>query len=425
MHIGARLKRLRKNKGIGQSKICEGLVSPSHYSNIESGRYEASPEVLKSIAERLSVPANYLLGTDDYSPEIAALLNEYADMIDSKQFDKASSFINKHTGTLNFISSIKQETDYLLMRCLHEIQKTRVEEGRKFFDEASFYLTKKNLKYFSHRTKFNYYYTSGLLYFYDRKFKESINMYAQALRRAENEKDEAKMLYNTALAYLQINEIRKAITNTNRAKNILSKIETEELLIHVYILLGVLYFEISEFELATDELKNGLVLTEENNYEEEKAKILHNLGLVFSKTEDYNEALEYFFKSLKIKTNISSPDKFITYYSILNIYSETEDTENLNKYLILAKNEATSAHEEHRLNNMEANMEFFNGNRKKYEQLKEESLNYFYENEHWLDIENEAKKLSKYFFDLRKYKKAYQYLEMENQALEYLYKDRA
>lgn len=425
MQIGGRLKRLRKIKGIGQSKICEGLVSPSHYSNIESGRYEASPEVLKSIAKRLEVPKNYLIGINEHSNEVSKLLNEYTELIDSNQLEKASYFINKNAETLIYIASLKQETDYLLLRSLHEIKKYNIEEGRQLYNEVSLYVTKKNLIHFSNRTKFNYYYISGLLYFYERKYKESINMYSQALRRADNARDEAKMLYNSALAYIRLNEMRKALSNTKKTKNIFSQVGSIEELIHIYILLGVIYFELSEFDPATEELMSGLKLAEEYKFEEEKAKILHNLGLVFYKTEDYMEALEYFFKSLNIKTRISSPDKFITYYSILNIYSLKKDTENLKKYLNLAKNEAKTAHEKNRLKTIEADMELFNGNEDKYVQLKEKSLNYFYENEHWLDIENEAKKLSKYFFDLRKYKKAYQYLEMENQALEYLYKDRA
>ncbi|UTR08884.1 helix-turn-helix domain-containing protein [Evansella sp. LMS18] len=425
MHIGSRLKRLRKNKGIGQSKICEGLVSPSHYSNIESGRYEASPEVLKKISQKLEVPENYLLGIESHSEEIAALLEDYHHLLRTDQLTEATDFHEKKAEQLKYIPSIKQETEYLLLRSLHAIKNADVHEGRLYFDEVLYYVTKKNFRYLPNKIKFIYYYIGGLLNFYERNYKESIHMYRQALRKAENESDEGKILYNTALTYMKVNEVRKALNNTLKAKDIYSRSGSHEKMIHAHLLLGIIYLDLSEFTNAKIEFNNGLKLTKEHNYEEETAKILHNLGIIYFKTGDYDTALGHFFKSLEKKDEINSVEKFITYYSILAIYAEKADVDNIQKYLPQAQSEAETSHEYYRLKSIEADMELFNGNKNKYEQLKETSLNYFYENEHWLDIENEAKKLSKYFFDLRKYKKAYQYLEMENQALEYLYKDRA
>ncbi|WP_420167139.1 helix-turn-helix domain-containing protein [Caldalkalibacillus thermarum] len=52
---------IRRSLGVSQEWVAKGIVSRSHYSNIENGRYMPAPDVLELIAKKLNVPDKYLI----------------------------------------------------------------------------------------------------------------------------------------------------------------------------------------------------------------------------------------------------------------------------------------------------------------------------------------------------------------------------
>ncbi|MBL0386065.1 helix-turn-helix domain-containing protein [Tumebacillus sp. ITR2] len=61
MSLGSKIKELRIKKGLTQSDLGSGLVTPSMISQIESDKANPSYKVLEAIAERLEEPLEYLL----------------------------------------------------------------------------------------------------------------------------------------------------------------------------------------------------------------------------------------------------------------------------------------------------------------------------------------------------------------------------
>lgn len=81
--VGQRIQEVRKERGISQSDLAERLsISPSHMSNIETGRTNFGVDIFKRITEVLQISADYLLRsnvpavTDIYADEIAALISD-------------------------------------------------------------------------------------------------------------------------------------------------------------------------------------------------------------------------------------------------------------------------------------------------------------------------------------------------------------
>lgn len=72
MKIKDKIKRLRKNKGLGQKQLAEIVgINTTHLSRLETGRYQPSVEVLKKLADALQVTTDYLVSdTDDEAEEI-------------------------------------------------------------------------------------------------------------------------------------------------------------------------------------------------------------------------------------------------------------------------------------------------------------------------------------------------------------------
>jgi len=81
--IGQRIQEVRKDRGISQTDLAEQLnISPSHMSNIETGRSNFGVDIFKRITEVLQVSADYLLRsnvpvvTEIYADEISALISD-------------------------------------------------------------------------------------------------------------------------------------------------------------------------------------------------------------------------------------------------------------------------------------------------------------------------------------------------------------
>ena len=83
--IGARIKKLRKEKGFTQEKIAEDLdISVSYTSRLERGVEKINLEMLVKIATFLEVPPSFLLDgvarvekTDYLHNDLIEIINKY------------------------------------------------------------------------------------------------------------------------------------------------------------------------------------------------------------------------------------------------------------------------------------------------------------------------------------------------------------
>ena len=80
--VGQRIQDVRRQRGMSQTDLAEQLnISPSHMSNIETGRTNFGVDILKRITEVLQISADYLLRsnvpafTDIYAEEIADIIS--------------------------------------------------------------------------------------------------------------------------------------------------------------------------------------------------------------------------------------------------------------------------------------------------------------------------------------------------------------
>ncbi|MBU9713612.1 tetratricopeptide repeat protein [Evansella tamaricis] len=428
MHIGTRLKKIRKIKKLGQSKICHNIISTSHYSNVESGRYEASEELLIALAVRMEVPENYLLRSDEFSEELELLLEDYQKSIKSN-LNTADQFLEDNKKKFEYILSMDQEITFLLYNCLHLLLKKNLTDASEKFEELSIYINSDTIHHFSRDHLFFYYYCSGLIKYYERNFKEGFDLLRKALLYLEkhNIHYEGRIFYNLALICFHLNKMRKAIAYIEKTISQFTNSEEWNVVVECYGLRGVFYTEIYDYKNAIESYDFALNLSTKYNYDLSKGKLLHNLGMVYFKISDYKSALDYLNKSLDHKLNHKSNnhDLFITYLAIIDTKLEMNNNESINDLFDRAKKLTNTQIEEYRLQELNARLAFLSNDFEKYEKQMIECIEYYYENKHWHDIENRAKELSDYYYEQRKYKMAYYFLNIELEARDYLYKQRA
>jgi|GEM_PF-6672696 len=92
--IGEKIRELRRQRGMTQSSLGQGIVSASMMSQIESGRTRPSYTLLKSIANKLDVPVEYFLNDleDHFATSARLQLAEFWFL--TQQYEKVFGVLN-------------------------------------------------------------------------------------------------------------------------------------------------------------------------------------------------------------------------------------------------------------------------------------------------------------------------------------------
>jgi transcriptional regulator with XRE-family HTH domain len=120
--LGDRLRDSRVSRGLSQSALARGLVSPSYVSLIESGRRLPEREVLEAFAERLGTTSEYLRTGADAATAREELLNlRYAELaLANGQLDEAlrgfqeltrSSLLSRHQAEWGMARTLEARGD--------------------------------------------------------------------------------------------------------------------------------------------------------------------------------------------------------------------------------------------------------------------------------------------------------------------------
>lgn len=93
--IGQRFKKIRKDKGISQKELCDGICSDSVVSHIETDRQYPSAHIWGKLAERLSVPVYAIMGEQEKEMDVSFQLDMIRVYIEKDDITHALDIINK------------------------------------------------------------------------------------------------------------------------------------------------------------------------------------------------------------------------------------------------------------------------------------------------------------------------------------------
>ena len=124
MTLGKKIKKLRTEKKITQSRLCSGKITRNMLSEIECDKASPSLGTLSFIADRLGVSLSYLLSDDDSSfyYEKKDKINEIKKHFSLKEYQKCIDL------TL-FLKETDDELAYILAHCYFEIARKRILDG--------------------------------------------------------------------------------------------------------------------------------------------------------------------------------------------------------------------------------------------------------------------------------------------------------
>lgn len=410
MHIGLRLKKARLNLGLTQSDVCNGIISVTHYSNIESGRYFPSNDTLKFLAERLSLPLEYITLTGKHSSIIECILTDFLNLLYEEDYGEISEFIEENEYSIKYISSYEQEFYYLLLYSYWYYISNK--DFTNFFEkEIKQFMSESTFQSFKTETKGMYYYIEGL-YLYTKNNKvESLHSFHNALQNIPTDQIRARLYYNLAFSYYQLFNYIIAKDFAKEAYNQYLHLHNWSKVADCYNLYAIIHRLLGKLEIAEEYLKKGLDITKKEQNFKLTAMLLHNLALVYRDSKKYALALQTINECITYKEMLNL-NILISYNTKLEILFLLEDLDNFKLLLQNLKKEDMTETQYSNLLYLEAQLAFVEEDYNKYEKLMISAISFFKKHHILNTLEKSALELSQYYEKNKKYKKALYYNQL-------------
>ncbi len=413
MHISNRLKKIRKLRKIERNDLAKGIVSYSHLSNIETGRFEPSSDILIALAQKLNVPSDYLVRTSEKDMSLEKLLLELKSSIDNLDLERAVEIISDIHSRVPYINSIYQETFFELLEGYYLYKKENYDNSFRIFEKNVLpHIVDSNIDTLPTEFKEVYYYLLAVKYYFSGDYDSSYLYFERQLLLVNSNFLKAIINYNLALVFMRLNKMNDAVIFAQNALDLhlherqwYKAAETDNLL-------GIIYWEKYDLINAEKHLINALEMTNQYNFDVLKPNIFHNLGLVYKEENKINKSLEYFFRSLKLKKEAQSNNIQATYRAILNILLVQNLLGKAKGFLEEAKQFSTVEEDKFQLKIVEARINYRLNEYDRFEAFMKESVNYFQLIGRWKVVLEIAEDLGDYYVSLRKYKLATKYFKI-------------
>jgi len=409
LHIGNRIKIIRESLGIERKELCAEIVSYSHLSNIEAGKYVGSEDILIAIADRLKVNRDYFLKYNIDDPKMNVLLKQLKTMLDSDKIAEAEELVKQIENQYDPIYSLRQEFLFILLKIYTLLKIGQSPLALEFFDSHILpYIAEDNLPMESSEFQETYFYVSGSVYYLKRDFNKSYYSFSNQLPFLTDDFPRAKALYNMALSLSQLSDIQNAILQVEKSNHLFLKSHQWHYVANSENLLGTLYWKNKDYKNAEKYFLKTLELVRNFQFCDILPMLLHNLGLIYKKQSLSDKAIKYLYDSLTAHKK-QNKNSFPTYKAIIDIKLRMNLLEEVSTILEEAKRMCRNAKDENQLVVFEARLALKLDNPLKYEKLMNRAIIYYYNNQLFEEISELGEELGDYYENIKKYKSASHY----------------
>ena len=403
MEIGDKIKYYRKQKGLSQEELAMDICTRSYLSKIENNVAKPHQNTINLLFQKLGVPSTEAATIN--TEEINGKLYEWYEIIKSRDNDKARKLevsINEEIFKLDDLTTFIQ---YQLFSLRYQLLLRNMNESKQLILKLE---SVEN--HLSEKQKYYFYYFYGLYKYIQDDFIDSLEYYSKAEKIDQQiHINEPDLFYLLSLVHsrlyhisLSIHYANMALTGFNHDLDYMKIIETRSIL-------SINYIYLEEYDKAKHHLLSSLKIAEKFNDTYLKNNIYHNLGYLYSKTNNHHKAIDYYFKSMNLKKGeIEKVTNTIYYltesYFALNQINAAEEW--LEKGLNIAeeKNMKSLQIKYHLLK-----LERCHEKDKSLKFIEETGLTYLEEKKMWKELSETTKILANYFANQQHYKTAYQY----------------
>ncbi|MDQ0482477.1 hypothetical protein [Guptibacillus hwajinpoensis] len=403
-----KINRLKKNLTLSQA--AKGICSISYLSKIENGSLDPQSDIEQLMFMRLEIPneeAKQLPSIEELSYQLTKGYREI--LLDNKigVIEAYNEIRQNYTDlilhpNINFKYVLFELRYYLL---IHDLPSAY--ENLNYLNQFSNHLSTQEIYFYT--------YCKGILF----SMKKDYNIGLKYLLEAQNLQEQLdlnndRISYHVSLTYSHLNKPLLAIENGRKAIKSLECIELTSNERNIRLILAINYGKLKMFSHALIEYEIVLERVLEVGTKKDVAMIYYNIALLYVKSNDSDQSIIYFLKSLNYR---SKEDPY--YFSTKRLLAREYFTlMKYNKALFLIE-------EAYQLVDKTQNIEEYFKikllryqiiNRDKYNKeaisfLEKKVLPFFIKHERGDLIVEYSELLSEYFSRKQQYKKAHMYIQ--------------
>ncbi|QST00869.1 helix-turn-helix transcriptional regulator [Pontibacillus sp. ALD_SL1] len=417
MHIGRRIKYVRQLRGLSQNELSVGVVSATHLSNIESGKYVPSKDILVLFADKLEVDEAYLLEYEYMDTALIDQIIELKDAVIIGDGARVKSLLN-HLDSLEdqVAKGIYSELLFTLIKGAHFMKSgCNTEEMASIQLLINLYIKDgETLDDKVFLSFYDYYY--GLYHFQHNHIHASLKHYYRLVSQTQDELEKGLFFYNISLLHKQSREYYKAIEAAKECLQVFQQKLEWDRLGETYNMIGAIHWDMNECETAMEYLLKGEKIVTMTNNEKLKSRIHHNCGLINKQLGDYEAAIYYFRKSIEAKVNINDMHNIILpYHSLVGSLIDRNKIQEAKIVLSHARKQCLSQKDQYYLKELEAFIFEKEGRSEDFERCMNELIKELEGRKDHNKLKGLYERLGDYYYKKRKYKLAASYMKKEIQ----------
>ncbi|GGB42262.1 helix-turn-helix transcriptional regulator [Fictibacillus barbaricus] len=418
MNLGERIRYFRRVKNLSQQELASGICSVPYLSKIENGVTEPSEEIQQHLANRLQIG----LGPVNEKEILQRYVNLFQQLYlrDYKLAEQKFKLLTK--SPFQYVDEDIYHKIFKSIYLLMAKQETR--EAQVLLDEVAYIGN-----VIRGEKGFYYFIARGLLSYYKKEYKGAFGYLLEAETRLEHNRfqewEKGYLLYLIGLTANQLYKNIVALEYTNKALEIFDKTYIFKRSADCRILLGIIYLRIKNLEEATNQF--GLAETIANAFDDDllRGAIYQNLGIIATKKDDSETAIQLFAMSLQAKRNQPNSFKLST---IVTLAKEYEKTNRPKQGLALIEEGLNLTEQNPLYRGYELHFMYYkhvfapeNNEEEKIHFMVHELIPYFEQRNEWIHLTEYYPIIGKYYESHQKYKNASKYYYLTIEALKKMY----
>jgi transcriptional regulator with XRE-family HTH domain len=426
MNLGKRIDKLRKIKKIPQAELCKGIISSAHLSNIKRGRYQPAEDIMLLLAERLGVPAPYLLQHREEQAQLKLILSELQLSLVQEERDQAKELIRTIRKEYWPIQSTVQEFFYLILETLYLLKFVSFKHALKRYElEIEPLCDPKNVSSLPKEVQESYYGLTGRLAYYAEDYERSCEAFTRQLWCVRDIFEKAHVLYYLGSSLAAVCKRKEGIEAVKQAVTLYEANQQYEALCAAYHLLFTLYLDtenLNEAEIVWGNLDH---VVQQENITHLNPLLYQLSGLLKRARKQEQEAITAFQAAISSLQSANDPsdDRITQLFSVncqlVEALIAVKALDQAQNAFEMARHYQRSATDEIELNILKAKLAFAQEEYEEYHTLLDESLRHFYKQRKWRRVEMYAQELAEHHYRGKHYKLAAQYFRLLAEAIKH------
>ncbi|TCP57793.1 DNA-binding XRE family transcriptional regulator [Tumebacillus sp. BK434] len=367
--LGQKIREWRMRKGITQTELAEGLVTPSMISQIESDKANPSFKLLEGISRKLDVPIDQFLMDMQDKLEHDTRHKLAKSLISAKQYEKAIQVlegladepavdrneVRKELASAYIYAKQFDNATRLLESMLEEVAldkdrshavellrwlgRAKMEQhdyvmAKHYFQQAMKELAKSES--LDNSTKGSLYHNFAATLAYLGEVQEAIEYYKKAITALQGTPNLLQMgrTYTAlATAYYHMNEYAQAADTTRTAITMFRSVNNRYDEVVAKKNYGILQYELGQYDDAIAQFEE---CAEEFKAMEEMdlvANVYGEIGTVYFRRKNYQEAEKWCFRALELLGKEHRERAFV-YRTMGVMYQELQNFERALEYML-------------------------------------------------------------------------------------------